>query len=623
MKLVELVVSASPFFGEKISLNFSSKLNCIMGGRGSGKTTVLMLIQWILSNDDSLPRETLALVKANLGSGSVELVLEDENSNVFRLTKEFGSNVAIRNQKGESISLEEVKRRFDIDHFSAGSIERIGLDPKERLKIFDRYIGKEIEDVKSKIAEAVSELERNNTQLQIVIREKIHLEEDLHNFVGLEDEIAAAKSEIAATESDESVKIAFEAETNKQAQRTIEQNFFAKAKEQITTIHRSNLDYKQVIKSATSSLQSTKYENAHVHGFQEKLVSILTKIDAQIDETIELLKSTAQDLIAAQTKTRDDHQSAESAFTDIKQKIEKHRDVFQKLNITTQKETAQKIAKEKLEKVSQRVSALENERKDNLRKVREGIVERGAVRRNHALAINERLGGNVKILVRDCALSEPFDKLIRKVVSDSNMRMTATELRIVDKSDPIDFLNFLTLDNPSGYADKIGVDRTRVRDLFESFRETNSTHDLEICICEDSPNFFLAVEDGENHESFKATEELSMGQRCTAVLPVIFAVTEHPLLIDQPEDNLDNRYIVRSVQKIIRDVKDLRQLVFVTHNPNIPVISDSEFNVFLDFSDKHSKITSEGSIASVKQQIVSLLEGGQEAFMKRKEFYGY
>ena len=74
--------------------------------------------------------------------------------------------------------------------------------------------------------------------------------------------------------------------------------------------------------------------------------------------------------------------------------------------------------------------------------------------------------------------------------------------------------------------------------------------------------------------------------------------------------------------KIIK-IKDNRQLVFVTHNPNIPVISDSEKNTFLSYVEQHSCILSSGNIQEVKTQIVDLLEGGSDAFVIRKDIYGY
>jgi energy-coupling factor transporter ATP-binding protein EcfA2 len=116
---------------------------------------------------------------------------------------------------------------------------------------------------------------------------------------------------------------------------------------------------------------------------------------------------------------------------------------------------------------------------------------------------------------------------------------------------------------------------------------------------------------------------LSTGQRCTTVLPIVFAISNNPLIIDQPEDNLDNKYISDTIHKIIKQQKQDRQLIFITHNANIPVLSESEENIFLRYNDKKSSITDQGTVENVKESILNLLEGGEEAFKERMKLYNY
>ncbi|MFB5652887.1 hypothetical protein ACE5IS_19800, partial [Leptospira wolffii] len=143
--------------------------------------------------------------------------------------------------------------------------------------------------------------------------------------------------------------------------------------------------------------------------------------------------------------------------------------------------------------------------------------------------------------------------------------------------------------------------------------------------CKDLPEFKLRVSDDSAGlvESYKNSDELSMGQRCTTVLPIIFAVSNNPLIIDQPEDNLDNKYITQRIHQIVNDQKKKRQLIFITHNPNIPVLSDSNQNIFLAYENRKADIDRTGSIFEVKEEIVGLLEGGEEAFKERIKIYGF
>ena len=124
-------------------------------------------------------------------------------------------------------------------------------------------------------------------------------------------------------------------------------------------------------------------------------------------------------------------------------------------------------------------------------------------------------------------------------------------------------------------------------------------------------------------DAYKESLSLSTGQKCTTILPVLLMDSEHPLLVDQPEDNLDNGFIYGTIVDSVRKIKTQRQLIFVTHNPNIPVLGDAQ-RVFVLKSDGScgSKIN-EGSVDQCKEQIVALLEGGEEAFKQRKERYAY
>ena len=100
-----------------------------------------------------------------------------------------------------------------------------------------------------------------------------------------------------------------------------------------------------------------------------------------------------------------------------------------------------------------------------------------------------------------------------------------------------------------------------------------------------------------------------------------------PLLVDQPEDDLDNRFIAETIVPKMRSSKQRRQFILATHNANIPVFGDAELIVILEAGDKQAYIT-DGNIGSIDAQQVQesagrILEGGREAFEVRKQKYGY
>ena len=76
-------------------------------------------------------------------------------------------------------------------------------------------------------------------------------------------------------------------------------------------------------------------------------------------------------------------------------------------------------------------------------------------------------------------------------------------------------------------------------------------------------------------------QRLSAGQRSTAILLLALLESDGPLILDQPEDDLDNRFIYEGVVRRLRDTKEQRQFLIATHNANIPVLGDSEQIVIL------------------------------------------
>ncbi len=126
-------------------------------------------------------------------------------------------------------------------------------------------------------------------------------------------------------------------------------------------------------------------------------------------------------------------------------------------------------------------------------------------------------------------------------------------------------------------------------------------------------------------------EDLSTGQKATAVLLLLLLESDAPLVVDQPEDDLDNRFITEGVVPKMREEKRRRQFVFATHNANIPVLGDAELIVGLTASGEAGQgrawMPKEhmGSIdaRSVRELVEEVLEGGREAFEMRRLKYGF
>jgi ABC-type Na+ transport system ATPase subunit NatA len=129
------------------------------------------------------------------------------------------------------------------------------------------------------------------------------------------------------------------------------------------------------------------------------------------------------------------------------------------------------------------------------------------------------------------------------------------------------------------------------------------------------------VRDGEN---YREVGRLSTGQQCTAILHLLLLDNPDPLIIDQPEDNLDNAFIADHIVNELRTSKTKRQFIFATHNANIPVFGDAEWIGVLHETEGRARLQASGSIDAedVKELAANILEGGREAFTRRREKYG-
>jgi len=127
---------------------------------------------------------------------------------------------------------------------------------------------------------------------------------------------------------------------------------------------------------------------------------------------------------------------------------------------------------------------------------------------------------------------------------------------------------------------------------------------------------YSARGDGKN---FKPIQQASAGQKAAAMLAFFLAHGSEPIVLDQPEDDLDNHLIYELVVQQLRDSKQRRQILAVTHNPNIVVNGDAELVHAFDFVKGQCKVTIRGALQeqAVRDEVCRVMEGGRQAFLQR------
>jgi DNA repair exonuclease SbcCD ATPase subunit len=130
---------------------------------------------------------------------------------------------------------------------------------------------------------------------------------------------------------------------------------------------------------------------------------------------------------------------------------------------------------------------------------------------------------------------------------------------------------------------------------------------------------------GQGEADYRGIGQISAGQRCTAIFPILLKQQSGPLVVDQPEDNLDNRHIAAAIAPVVVQDKKSRQIMFTSHNANLVVLSDPELIVTFESDGSTGNIEEQGFLATpaspITKHVVDILDGGEQALALRRRKY--
>lgn len=252
--------------------------------------------------------------------------------------------------------------------------------------------------------------------------------------------------------------------------------------------------------------------------------------------------------------------------------------------------------------------------------------------------INNSVGKHVKISIGITLFTE---KEMESIINDICIRLNSKyenrvwlrqKLRQVttfaNRNNEWYFWIYILKNDSKSLIDKYRIDEEDVKKLINLCRKALS-HRKAYTIPQAVIDFEYNVNTGISKKPiFRRREQLSLGQRSVAMILIIIKAANdlgdnRPLIIDQPEDDLDNVYIYSSLVKHFREVKEKRQLIFATHNANIPISGDAENILIMDSDGEHGYLKLNGSIdrKDICKKVLEILEGGIEALELRMSKY--
>ena len=254
---------------------------------------------------------------------------------------------------------------------------------------------------------------------------------------------------------------------------------------------------------------------------------------------------------------------------------------------------------------------------DKLLVDRQGLVKE----QRHAFdrviqAIRTEFGGRISVRRIDAGRRDPLEKFL-KAFRQKGITRWWNELQDSRRPSPDELLERLK----ARQLERVGMS-TAVEMTFEECLSAAKRRELAALRCRDRYLIQLRMDDG----SYRRLDDLSGGQRVSVLLSLVLETNDdRPLVIDQPEDELDNRFLFGTVLPALKRLKGRRQIVVATHNANIVVNGDADQVIHLEASASRGRVAHAGAIEepAVRDAIVQTVDGGDEAFRLRRLKYGF
>ncbi len=582
---------------DQTEINFSPELNNFIGIRGSGKSSVLEILRYTLGiplgNQASDRDYKTSLIEHVLRSGGKVIVtVVTEHKKEYRIEKIYEQKEDIYNNEGR-VDAPSVNTVFQKTvYFGQKDLSNKNIDFEADL--VKKLIGNKLENIQSKQGKKIDEIENivsafkklnNLDELKKEVNNKIRDAEHklkLYKEKGVEDKLH-------------------------------QQSIFAsdelKFKESFKEIKKFENELESLINNYTTFFHKTTFESKENIDIFLEADNLFKQVVIEFNKLNDIKSNTAKYatiFIDILKKLNEKKENLKENFAKIKREIDipnLNPDDFLKLNhlVETSKKELIEINNSE-EKRIEYATSLNNKISElnHLWHEEFNILEKEVKR------INE-YDSSLSISVEYKGRNDKFYKKLQHIFKGSGIR-GATYATI--KSTYKDFVEiYRDLENMDA---KLNISDT----LLAEFKKRFDDNILDLITFRVEDKFTIKYNN-------KPLKDHSLGQRATALILFLLAQKEtNVLIIDQPEDDLDNQTIYEDVIKAIKSLKGEMQFIFATHNANIPVLGDSEKIISYKYSEDKIDVHG-GTIDNQKtqKQIITIMEGGEEAFNRRKNIY--
>lgn len=613
-------------FLDGCELPFNENLNVLVGGRGTGKSTVIESLRYVLGFEPlgTDARKMYAdIVDHVLKNGTRVTLVVRVHAPAMRdylIERTVPNASVVKDDVGTLLPLNPVDIVARAQVFGQHEISELTKDPERLTRLLDRFIGTD-DASKVKKADLAPKLAASRSRIVQFVEKHGQLEEQLSALPKLEETLKRFQ------------EAGIEEKLKNKSQLVREEQILKITGERVGLVRELASKLRSAVPLDKAHLAALKAEELPAAETLAPLHEVLTALDQAVESAAQALEqavATADSRCGGvQTIWGERREMVEAAYEKILREMQKSKsnvdgEEFIRLRrqieaLNPLKEELTQVAKQLTEAREKRRGLIvewENAKADEFRalekaakKVTRQLERRvrvqvtfAAVRDGLIALLKERPGGRLK---------EALDTLAER--PDLSLSELANKAR-GGKEELVNAYGMLP-----AQAERLAQAGDSVWMEVEEF-DLPATTTIELNVSPEGTDV-----------SWRKLEDLSTGQKATAVLLLLLLDSDAPLVVDQPEDDLDNRFITESIVPRMKREKRRRQFIFATHNANIPVLGDAELIIGMsakgESDDGRAALSAKhmGAIDSqgVRELVEDVLEGGRRAFELRRKKYGF
>ena len=655
---IEKIDVTNSAFLSKFDLYFNPQLNSIIGGRGSGKSTILEYLRWALCDqtetfgDDEIKseieRRRNTLIEKTLkeveGEVRVFFMVNGTRHIIKRNPRSEDVLLKIGDGKFQNVRPSQIRELLPIHAYSQKQLSSVSISSDELKRFIEQPISKAIEEIDIKIQDSSEKVKSSYISLSKNKSLKVELKKNEIEINSFKQQVEKLRSGLKGiSEEDKSILERAKYFVN-------EKNRFDEINLEYSALKANIQSFKEIIskyKTEPADVQ-TEYENRKIidalnderNNYLATSVEKINTLETEHNDSNKKIEALHQEwnvirdkFHATYIKAKESSTSSQTTLNAIKELEEK----IEKLELIVREKRTQlsilNITDEEYNKIYEEFIDLQKTKVDKLRSSTKLFTELsdGLIKADFAKTIDANKLSNEII-----SIFSTYSLNIQKTKSEKLAELVSTEAEPVKKWGHIAFeikkLSEFNLEPEAQEElphtpnlDSCGFSIPNKRNISDGMHSEGILRFATILL-EFLPKFHYQTHNEMGDEI--PFEDASAGQQATALLNVLLNQDGFPLIIDQPEDDIDNRAIGKIIKNLWNS-KKRRQLVISSHNANLVVNGDSELVICCDYNETSNQtkghIKYEGSIdkQEIRNEITSIMEGGERAFKLRKEKYGF